>query len=74
MSALMGREMDFIDPFRDIRWVCEMTPISLMFGMIKLTSSILKETREGQKLYSGLIVWLLLINQGKQVDFRVDEN
>lgn len=42
--------------------------------MIKMTSGILGEIKEGQKLDSRLINRLVLINQGKEVDFRIDEN
>lgn len=42
--------------------------------MLKLTSGILEEIREGYKTDLGLISRLLLINLGEVGDFRVDEN
>lgn len=42
--------------------------------MLKLTSSVLEEIKVGHKLDLGPIDRLVLINQGKEVDFRVDEN
>lgn len=42
--------------------------------MLKLSYCVLEEMKKGQKLDLGLIDRLLLINQGKEVDFNVDEN
>lgn len=52
----------------------EKTPESVKLGMLKLTSSMLEEIKEGQELYLRLIDWLVLINKGKEVHFKVDEN
>lgn len=52
--------------------VCEMTPNSVKLVMLKLTSGILEDIVEGQKVYLGLIDRLVWINQGKGVDFRID--
>jgi len=41
---------------------------------LKLTSNILEEIKEGQKVNLELVDRLVLINQGKEKDFRVDEN
>ena len=46
----MVRELDLIEQFQDIILVCEMTHNSVKLGMLKLTSGILEETREGQKI------------------------
>ena len=43
-------------------------------GMLKLTSGILDEIREGQKSDLVLVDKLTLINQGKSGDFRIYEN
>lgn len=51
-----------------------MTPNNLKLGMLKLTSGILEEIIYGQKIDLGLIGRLVLINQGKEVDFRIYEN
>src|SRR4051812_47081569 len=74
MSMLMVKELDLIEQFRDLSLVCEGTPTSVKLGMLKLTSGILEEIREGQKADVGLIDKLTLINQGKSGEFRVDEN
>lgn len=54
--------------------VCEENPNSVKFDMLKLTSGILEEIIEGQKINVGLVDRLVLMNQGKDGDFRVDEN
>src|SRR4051812_9767052 len=74
MSMLMVKELDLIEQFRDLILVCEGTPTSVKLGMLKLTSGILEEIREGQKADVGLIDKLTLVNQGKTSEFRVDEN
>lgn len=40
-------------------------PQNMWLGMLKLTSSVLEEIREGQESDLGLVDQLVLINQGK---------
>ena len=54
--------------------VCVETPDSVKFGMLKLTSGIIEEIREGQKFDLKLVDQFNLINQGKGDKFRIDEN
>lgn len=54
--------------------LCERTPNSVKLGILKLTSSILEEIREIQKSNLRLIDRLVLFNQDKLDDFRIDEN
>jgi len=42
--------------------------------MLKLTSNILEEIKKGQKEDLELVDRVVLVNQGKGVDFRLDEN
>src|SRR3954467_14733939 len=74
MSALMVKEMDLIEQFRDLSLVCEGTPTSVKLGMLKLTSGILEEIREGQKTDVELVDKLTLINQDKGGEFIIGEN
>ena len=60
--------------FRDMNLVCEKTHNSVKLGMLKLTSGIIKDIREGQKVDLGLVERLVLINQSKGGDFIIDEN
>lgn len=55
-------------------WVCEETSNSMKLGMLKLISGILEEIRAGQMVNMGLVDRLVLINQGKGCDFRIDDN
>jgi len=74
MSALMVKELELIEQFRDLSLVCEMMPESVKLGMLKLTSSILEEIKKGQKKDLELVDRVVLVNQGKGVDFRLDQN
>ena len=54
--------------------VCELTPKTLKLGMLKLTSNILEEIKKGQKEDLELVDRVVLVNQGKGVDFGLDQN
>ena len=54
--------------------VCEETSSGVKLGILKLTSGVLDEIREGQKSDLCLVDRLALINQGRGGDFRIDEN
>jgi hypothetical protein len=49
MSTHMVKEMELINQFRDISLVCQVTPDIVKLGMLKLTSQMLVEIKEGQK-------------------------
>src|ERR1044072_4757161 len=65
MSMLMVREWELLEQFRDLSLVYETTPNSVKLGMLKLTSGILEEIRNGQKSDVGLVDKMTLINQGQ---------
>ncbi|MCI74566.1 putative DNA/RNA polymerase superfamily protein, partial [Trifolium medium] len=65
---------DLIEEFRDLSLVCEVTPRSVRLGTLKLTNPFLEEIKECQKRDKKLREKLVLVNEGKEVDFRVDEN
>ena len=48
-DALMVKELELIEQFRDLILVCELTPESVKLGMKKLRSNILEEIKVGQK-------------------------
>jgi len=54
--------------------VCELTPESVKLGMLKLTSNILDEIKKGQKEDLELVDRVVLVNQGKGVNFKLDGN
>jgi len=74
MSALMVKELELIEQFLDLSLVCELTPKSVKLGMLKLTSNILEEIKKDQKEDLELVDHVVLVNQGKGVDFRLDQN
>ena len=52
--------------------VSELTPSGVKLGMLKLTSNILEEIKNGHKEDLKLVDRVVLVNQGKGVDFRLD--
>ncbi|MCH97414.1 retrotransposon protein, partial [Trifolium medium] len=74
MSSLMVKELELIEEFRDLSLVCEVTSKSVRLGMLKLTNLFLEDVRECQKVDKKLIEKLVLINEGKETNFKVDEN
>ncbi|MCI81211.1 hypothetical protein A2U01_0102484, partial [Trifolium medium] len=50
------------------------TPRSVRLGMLKLTNPFLEEIKDCQKRDRKLVEKLVLIGEGKEVDFEVDEN
>ena len=74
MSTHMVKEMELIKQFRDISLVCEVMPDIVKLGMLKLTNQVFKEIKEGRKTDLELVDYLTLINQGREVDFKIEEN
>jgi len=74
MSALMVKELELIEQFRDLSLVSELTPEGVRLGMLKLTSNILEEIKNGQKEDLKLVDQVVLVNQGKGEDFKLSEN
>ncbi|MCI58770.1 hypothetical protein A2U01_0080025, partial [Trifolium medium] len=50
------------------------TPKSVRLGMLNLTNPFLEEVKECQKRDRKLMEKVVLVNEGKEVDFGVDEN
>ena len=55
MSVMMVKEFELIEQFRDMRLVCEVTPRSVMLGMLKINNKFLDRIREAQKLDVKLV-------------------
>ena len=49
MSTLMVKELVLLEQFRDLSLVSELTADGVKLGMLKLTSNILEEIKNGQK-------------------------
>ncbi|RHN78856.1 putative nucleotidyltransferase, Ribonuclease H [Medicago truncatula] len=50
MSAIMVREFELLEQFRDMSLVCEWSPQSVKLGMLKIHSEFLKSIKEAQKV------------------------
>ena len=44
--ALMVREMDLLEQFRDFSLACEVTPNNVRLGTLRITSELLGDIRE----------------------------
>jgi hypothetical protein len=54
--------------------VSELKPSGVKLEMLKLTTNNLEEIKNGQKEDLELVDRVVLVNQGKGVDFKLDEN
>jgi len=55
MSALMVKELELIEQFRDLCLVSDLTPSGVKLGMLKLTSNTLEEIKVRQKVNLELV-------------------
>ena len=55
MSALMVKEMELIEQFRDLSMVCETTSESVKLGMLKINNDFLDVIKENQRLDVKLV-------------------
>ena len=46
MSALMVKEFELLEQFRDLSLVCERTPQSIKLGMLRIDNDFLKHIKE----------------------------
>ena len=74
MSAMMVKKLELVEQFRDLTLVSELTPDGVRLGMLKLTNNIFEEIKSGQKEDLELVDKVVLVNQGKGVDFKLNEN
>ncbi|MCI44919.1 hypothetical protein A2U01_0066158, partial [Trifolium medium] len=74
MSSLMAKELELIEEFIDLSLVCERMTRSVKLGMLKLTNPFLEEVMERQKMDEKLLKYKALIERGKELDIKIDEN
>ena len=72
MSLLMVKELEMIEQFRDMSLVIEVTPKSVILGMLKINNDFLDSVREAQKLDVKLVDLLVGIGQTENEDFKLD--
>jgi len=73
MSALMAKEFELLEQFRDLSLVCEWSPQSVKLGMLKIDSDFLKSIKEAQKGDVKFVDLLVASNQTEDSDFKVDD-
>ena len=71
MSTLMVKELDLLELVSDMSLACEITSGSIKLGMLRVTSELLSEIREGQKSDPFLSAQLESITTGRESSFRV---
>ena len=71
MPALMVRELYLLEQFRDMSLSCEITSSNIKLGVLRVTSELLSEIREGQKADPFLSAQLESIVVGREISFRV---
>src|SRR3954463_10929695 len=62
MSAMMVKELELIEQFRDMSLVCEVTPKSVRLGMLKINNDFLDSVREAQKWDMKLVDSMIGVN------------
>ena len=72
MSALMVKEMELIEQFRDLSMVCELTPESVRLGMLKINNDFLDVIKENQRLDVKLVDLMPAGEDKPESDFKVD--
>ena len=50
MSAMMVKELELLEQFRDLSLVCELSPQSVKLGMLKIDSEFLNSIKEAQRI------------------------
>jgi len=72
MSAMMAKEFELLEQFRDLSLVCEMSPQSVKLGMLKITSEFLNSIKEAHKEDVKFVDLFIGENQTEVSDFKVD--
>ena len=73
MSAMMVKEFELLEQFRDLSLVCERTPRSVKLRMLKIDSDFLMSIREAQKEDVKFVDLMVAGNQTEDSDFQVDD-
>jgi len=71
MSAMMVKEFELLEQFRDLSLVCELSPQSVQLGMLKINSDFLNSIREAQQVDVKFVDLMVTSNQAEDSDFWV---
>ncbi|XP_058753209.1 uncharacterized protein LOC131626411 [Vicia villosa] len=72
MSAMMVKELELIEQFRDMSLICEVTPRSVKLGMLKIDNDFLSSIKEAQKLDVKIVDIIVGCGKSEKSDFKVD--
>jgi len=72
MSAMMVKELELLEQFRDLSLVCEMSSQSVKLGMLMIDSEFLNSIKEAQKTDVKLVDLMVGNTQTEDSDFKVD--
>src|SRR3954467_8865831 len=72
MSAMMVKELELIEQFRDMSLICEVTPQSVKLGMLKIDNDFLNSIKEAQKLDVKMVDIIVGCGKSEKSDFKVD--
>jgi len=73
MSAMMVRELELLEQFKDLSLVCEVSPQSVKLGMLKINNKFLDSIKQAQKVDVKLVDLMVGNNQTEDSDFKVDD-
>ena len=73
MFAMMVKEFELLEQFRDLSLVCELSPQSVQLGMLKINSDFLNSTKEAHKVDVKFIDLMVASNQTTDGDFKVND-
>ena len=72
MSAMVVKELELIEQFREMSLVCKVTQKSVMLGMLKINNDFLDSIKEVQKLDMELVDSVVGLDQSENDDFKLD--
>ena len=73
MSAMMVKEFELLEQFRDLSLVCEMSFESVKLGMLKIDNEFLKSIKEARKVDVKFVDLLVSSDQTEDGDFKIDD-
>jgi len=73
MSAMMVKELELLEQFKDLSLVCELSPQSVKLGMLKIDSEFLNSIKEVQKVDVKFVDLMVGNNRTEDSDFKVDD-
>ena len=73
MSAMMAKEFELLEQFRDLSLVRELSPQSVKLGMLRIDNEFSNSIKEAQTTDVKFGDLLVDNNQTEDIDFKVDD-